>query len=205
MLYSRATRGYGVLEKYLSEKRGRKADKLISSERRKGRILDIGCGGNPIFLKKVKFQSKYGLDKIDKVNDERFIEKSENSIRFFNQDLDENVNLPFGNEFFDVITMLAVFEHIDPQKLPELLNEIFRILKPSGIYILTTPAPWAKYLLIIMAKLKLVSSIEIEEHKGAYSKPEVFSLLENAGFSKNKLHSGYFEMFMNIWATGIKW
>jgi Methylase involved in ubiquinone/menaquinone biosynthesis len=36
--------------------------------------------------------------------------------------------------------MLAVFEHIEPFKIENSLKEIYRILKPGGRFILTTPA-----------------------------------------------------------------
>jgi hypothetical protein len=55
-----------------------------------------------------------------------------------------------------------------------------------------------------MARLRLVSPEEIEEHKGAYSRSSISATLQKAGFSNKNIKSGYFEMFMNTWSTVIK-
>jgi ubiquinone/menaquinone biosynthesis C-methylase UbiE len=112
--------------------------------------------------------------------------------------------LPFEDNFFDVVTMLAVFEHIEPAKLTGLLSEIRRILKPGGMSVMTTPAVWTDRLLRALAKIRLVSPAEIEEHKDAYSFKKITKFLTQAGLSDQRLKFGYFELFMNIWATATK-
>ena len=77
--------------------------------------------------------------------------------------------MPFDDDYFDVVTMLAVFEHIAPERLGNVLKEISRVLKKGGMYIMTTPAVWTDSILRVMAKLRLVSPVEIAEHKGSYS------------------------------------
>ena len=44
------TRGKGLLEPMLADLRAQRANKLIPSTSRTGRILDIGCGTYPYFL-----------------------------------------------------------------------------------------------------------------------------------------------------------
>jgi ubiquinone/menaquinone biosynthesis C-methylase UbiE len=198
---TRVTRGYGVLEGFLAKKRARVTDRLIPSERRAGRILDIGCGMYPLFLLNTRFNLKFGIDKI--VESDYGKEVQDESISFVNYDIEEG-KIPFNDEYFDVVTMLAIFEHIAPEKLPAVLGEVGRILKPGGMYVMTTPAVWTAGLLRFMAKLRLVSPVEIEEHKGAYSRAKVFSLLEQANFAREKARSGYFEMFLNTWTVAIK-
>ena len=46
---------------------------------------------------------------------------------------------------------------------------------------MTTPAPWTDKLLRIMARLHLVSQVEIDEHKDAYSKDRISKFLQEAG------------------------
>ena len=165
------TRGKGVLEGFLARQRGKIANRLIPKEYRKGRILDIGCGAYPFFLLNTDFSIKYGLEKTFRGEDEDLYQR--NNITIIHWDLEGNHNLPLGNKYFDVVTMLAVFEHIEPGKLIDILNEIFRILKPDGLFVMTTPAGWTDALLRIMAILGLVSRIEIEEHKDAYTHRKV--------------------------------
>jgi len=62
---------------------------------------------------------------------------------------------------------------------------------------MTAPAVWNDIVLCSMARLRLVSSEEIEEHKGAVSRSSISAALQKAGFSNKNIKSGYFEMFMN--------
>ena len=100
--------------------------------------------------------------------------------------------------------MLAVFEHVRPDKLVDILKEIRRVLKSNGIFILTTPAAWTDRLLRFMAKLRLISFEEIHEHKGAYNLTVIASYLCKAGFERTEIRLGYFEMFLNNWACVCK-
>ncbi|MBI4854618.1 MAG: class I SAM-dependent methyltransferase [Acidobacteria bacterium] len=201
-LDSTVTRGYGLLEGFLASQRVKIANKLIPFEYRKGNILDIGCGTYPLFLTSTEFSNKYGLDKV--VKSEAIKSFREKQINLINHDNELEDKLPFEDNFFDVVTMLAVFEHIEPEKLPNLLAEIKRILKPGGVYIMTTPAIWADGLLRFLAKLRLVSPTEIEEHKDAYNFKKITKFLAQGGFSEEKMQFGYFEIFMNIWTKATK-
>jgi SAM-dependent methyltransferase len=196
-----ATRGYGILEDFLARKRAGRADNLILPEHRKGRIADIGCGNFPVFLMRTEFAEKYALDKIVSVRER---ELKEYGINFINCDIEAGGRLPFQNDYLDVVTMLAVFEHIEPKVLPGILEEIHRILKRGGMFILTTPACWTDGILRVMAKLNLVSPVEIEEHKDAYSPKKIYHLLTSTSFAADKIKHGYFEVFMNIWVTAEK-
>jgi SAM-dependent methyltransferase len=112
--------------------------------------------------------------------------------------------LPFEDGYFDVVTMLAVFEHIEPERLIGLVADIRRVLRPGGVFIVTTPAAWADGLLQIMAKLKMVNPVLLAEHKDEYTHAKIARILRLGGFAAEELRLGYFEMFMNIWATANK-
>ena len=195
------TRGHGLLEEFLAKKRGRVADGLIPLDYRNGRILDIGCGSFPVFLVNINFAEKYGLDKISG-NYKNALQ--DHGISFLEYDIEYQNNLPYQDNFFNAITILAVFEHIEPKKTLAILNEIYRILKPGGICVLTTPSVWAVLPLKIMAKCGLVSSTELAEHKYAYKPSELIAIFEKTPFAKENLQLGYFELGMNIWITAKK-
>jgi ubiquinone/menaquinone biosynthesis C-methylase UbiE len=194
------TRGKGLFEGFLARQRALLADRLIPEAARSGRILDIGCGTFPLFLTMVRFHEKHGLDKVSAhqmdMGDERI------SIRSF--DIETDVRLPCPDQFFEVVTMLAVFEHIEPSRLPDILQEIFRVLKDGGSFIMTTPAPSADRLLRLLAKCNLVSREEIEEHKGAYSHRMIADFLEKSGFDRSNLRHGRFEAGLNLWVCADK-
>jgi SAM-dependent methyltransferase len=196
----RVTRGTGLLEGFLARMRAKAANALIPPAARSGRILDIGCGSFPQFLVSTAFTEKFGLDKL--VRAELFDEADH--IRLVRHDVEHDGPLPFDDGFFDVVTMLAVFEHIPPHALPMLLAETHRVLKPGGSFILTTPAGWADPILRTLARLRLVSGEEIEEHQDRYDLHVISGMLGAAGFASTSLRTGTFELGMNLWAAAVK-
>jgi SAM-dependent methyltransferase len=196
---SSVTRGNGILEGFLSDIRSKKADSLIPDELRSGMILDVGCGNYPNFLHKVKFSGKHGLDRIHD-STQHAIANSDGSIELKNYDIEQEERLPYNDNMFEIVTMLAVYEHIEPSRLPSLMNEIHRVLKPGGFYILTTPAAWTDRLLRFLAKIGIVSSEEIDEHKDAYTFAKIQGIFDKSQFQGCQVRYGYFELFMNLYA-----
>jgi 2-polyprenyl-3-methyl-5-hydroxy-6-metoxy-1,4-benzoquinol methylase len=194
---SSMTRGWGLLEPWLAKQRSHQANLLIPHHLRQGRILDIGCGSFPYFLSHTYFREKYAVDqnhKPDQLYD----------INWHLLDLNTVSSLPFEDDFFDVITMLAVVEHLDPAAMTLLFCDIHRLLKPGGAIVMTTPSAWSNNLLKYMARFGLVSSEEIQEHVFAYTLPLLGWYFGRAGFSMHKVRFGYFELGMNMWAIAQK-
>ena len=100
--------------------------------------------------------------------------------------------------------MLAVIEHVEYKQASEIINTCYSLLKKGGIIIITTPVHWSHPLLKIMAKLNIVSSEEIDEHKHAFSMKELNTLLLNSNFRPENIQKGYFEFFLNIWTCAKK-
>jgi SAM-dependent methyltransferase len=189
------TRGYGLLEPLLARLRARKANSLIPESSRRGRILDIGCGQVPFFLLHTEFAEKIGVERSPSGDYE--------GIALVATDVERIKYLPFGDRTVDVITMLAVVEHLSPEGLIELLRDFRRVLKPGGRLVVTTPAHWVDPILVIMSKLRLVSPTEIDEHQKTYSPQELRELLVGVGFSEASVEAGAFEFGMNCWATAM--
>jgi len=202
MKTSSVTRGYGPLEQFLANQRCKIANKYIPKASRSGRILDIGCGNYPLFLMNTDFKEKYGLEKI--LQRDSIINHNNQRIFIKNYDLEKQSIFPFMDNYFNVITMLAVFEHIELKILVNVISEVHRALIENGLFIMTTPAGWTDRLLKLMAKLRLVSPIEIEEHKDSYYPSKIRSILENGDFERDRIKHGYFELFTNIWVTARK-
>ena len=192
------TRGTGLLEEFLSKQRAKLANSKIPSELRSGKILDIGCGSYPNFLINTDFNMKYGIESSVNIKD------SSERIDLIQFDIEKEESLPFNDNFFNVITLLAVYEHIDPDRLINVLSEIYRVLKSGGMFILTTPAPWTDKFLRLLASFNLVSKEEIDDHKDVYSHKRICNSLVSAGFQKKLIEQGYFEMFLNIWTYAKK-
>ncbi len=194
------TRGKGLLEPMLADLRAQRANKLIPAHLRNGRILDIGCGSYPYFLAHTSFQEKFAIDQIPLPENTA----SELKIESYALDLEISPRLPFENNFFEAVTLLAVVEHLDPSRMAVLFKEVYRVIKPGGMVILTTPAAWSDGLLKLMARVGLVSAEEIHEHAYAYALPLLGWYFGQAGFEMTRTHFGYFEFMLNLWATAQK-
>ena len=191
------TRGFGLLEPLLARMRARKANQLIPQHLREGKILDVGCGSMPYFLLNTRFGEKFAIEQFKPALELR-------SINLKVLDLQKNSNLPFEDSFFSIVTMLAVIEHLDQEVLICLLRELHRILIPGGMAIITTPASWSDKLLHFMARIRLVSRQEIDEHKCAYNLTMLENHFNKAGFTMQKIRCGYFEIFLNLWLVAEK-
>lgn len=194
---TRNTRGYGLLESFLAKLRAQVADQLIPNELRQGRILDIGCGSYPYFLSHTYFKDKFAIDQLKKP-------QSVSEINWFNLNINKEPYLPFEDEYFSAITMLAVVEHLSPTSLDILFTDVHRTLKPGGKLIITTPAAWSDGILKVMARLRLVSKEEIDEHEFVYTLPLLGWYFGRAGFEMEKVEFGYFELVLNLWATATR-
>jgi SAM-dependent methyltransferase len=194
------TRGKGLLEPMLADLRAQRANKLIPTNLREGRILDIGCGSYPYFLAHTSFREKFAIDQIPLPQHTA----SDLKIESYTLDLEVKPHLPFDNNFFEAVTLLAVVEHLDPSLMAQLFKEVYRVLKPGGLVVLTTPAAWSDGLLKFMARVRLVSAEEIHEHAYAYTLPLLGWYFGQAGFEMTKTRFGYFEFMLNMWATAQK-
>lgn len=186
------------MEGFLARQRARRANSLIPERSRTGRILDIGCGSYPAFLLNTKFAERYGVDRV------AIADVRDAGVRLVAHDIAGGSGLPFESAFFEVVTMLAVFEHIEAPALSRLLQEIRRVLRPSGMFVMTTPARWTEEMLKVMSSLNLVSQEELGEHKAQYSRGEIVAALVAAGFDGAQIRHGTFELGMNIWAVAQK-
>ena len=90
-------------------------------------VLDIGCGSSRIIL---DLKHAVGMDVLQR------------KLRFLKTNHDRLVrgstfSLPFKDASFDVVINSEVIEHV-PES-PEIMNEMWRVLRPGGKMILGTP------------------------------------------------------------------
>ncbi len=187
----KVTRGYGLLEKFLSNQRSKIVDKNIGESLRSGKILDIGCGNFPYFLSKINFKEKIGLDK-------EFGVDCPDDIELINFNFENEKRLPFADESFEVVSILAVLEHIKEDSAMEVLREVRRILKKNGELFITVPRDKGDKLLKILSNIGLVSKVEIDEHVQLYNPRNITYQLLSVGFKKSNIKVKSFELGLNI-------
>jgi ubiquinone/menaquinone biosynthesis C-methylase UbiE len=131
-------------------------------------LADLGCG-NGHFLQHIKKKTvfRYGIDTQIKNASDNY------DLSFKTGDL--NARLPLDNETVDVVTALAVIEHL--VKPEAFLEEIFRILKREGRCIITTPSPSGRPLLEFLAyRVKIISEKDIRDHKNYFDKRQLLRM-----------------------------
>lgn len=192
-----STRGSSFIDGFLAKQRAKKTLSRLKFIADKNKILDIGCGSYPFFLEQVDFKEKFGLDPL--ANDEFDIK----GIKLIKQSF-VGADIPFEDNSFNAITLLAVAEHLYLADDKLLFKEIFRCLKTDGIFILTTPTPWTDKLLRFLADSGFISKEEIDEHKALLPINLLKDILINIGFRPDQIKFGYFELGMNQWLSAVK-
>ncbi len=98
----------------------------------KGMILDVGCAGGMItgrIQNEIPGAKIFGVDLYKKAI--IYAKKKYPDINFILADAHQ---LPFRNNVFDMVVAIETLEHLhDPGKA---IKEIYRVLKPSGIFII---------------------------------------------------------------------
>lgn len=151
-------------------------------------LLDIGCGWQARLLHAVEPKIAYGVGIDFKAPD---IET--NTLKTISARMD--VSLPFEDSSFDLITMLAVLEHLDHPKA--ILQECARVLRPGGGLFLTVPSWHAKPVLEFLAfKVGIVNPDEIRDHKQYFNREDLFKIFNSIDGLTVKEHA-YFQWRFN--------
>jgi ubiquinone/menaquinone biosynthesis C-methylase UbiE len=151
------------------------------------RVCDVGCGVDAAFLNfaAARIAEGWGVDD--------HVSPTENS-RWHLVKGDIQERLPFANQQFDHVVMLAVLEHLKQPKF--VLNECFRILAPGGSLILTWPSGVVDPLLHFLHSLGIVSDeMESGQHQKRLPIAELVRMLRDIGFGK--IYHKKFELGLN--------
>ena len=122
------------------------------------RLLDIGCSDGLLYrMLRAQIVEYVGIDPIlsDSVHEGKFRLVAGS----FPEDLPDM-------RPFDVITMLAVIEHLPRHRQQETAFACVQLLKQNGILILTTPSPFVDRLLYFLKGLNVLDGMSLEEHYG---------------------------------------
>ena len=139
----------------------------------RGRLLDVGCGTNELVR-------SYGGEGI-----------GVDVYQWGNVDLvvDDSANLPFRDEEFDTVTMVAALNHIPNRK--EVLKTAHRVLRVEGRIIITMISPWMSRIWHVLRKRWDADQSERGMRDGevyGLTRKQVHLLLDGAGFQVSYEH-----------------
>lgn len=143
-----------ALDRYLRDVRIAKAKKFV---RQGDTVVDVGCADGVMFERWAGLIAQgYGVDPI----------------------LEDRIEHPgwslFPGHFpdalpavdCDVITMLAVLEHIPADQQTQLADVCHQMLNPGGRIVITVPSPRVDDLLKVLSAVRLIDGMSIDEHYG---------------------------------------
>jgi 2-polyprenyl-6-hydroxyphenyl methylase / 3-demethylubiquinone-9 3-methyltransferase len=154
-------------------------------------LVDLGCGHGGTLLKTYSGAIARGIG-----FDVAVGPAPAENIELHSQRVD--ARLPIEDASADVVSCLAVIEHVERPDV--LVAEARRILRPQGVFVVTTPAAQAKPIMeLISVRLGLIDPTEILDHKRYYRPSTLREELAQAGFAQIRVRR--FELGLNLAAV----
>ena len=139
------------------------------------RLLDIGCYHGEIF----KVLSRHGIQGVG-IDPLLEVSSDQKSCTLISGIFPRNLPDDVGK--FDVITVLAVLEHIAPDMRVEFARACADLLKSDGRIILTVPSQITDVVLTILLSLHIIDGMSLEQHQG-FDPEEVPRLFGGVGMN----------------------
>ena len=131
-------------------------------------ILDAGCGDGQIgrLLKDSMHVDVYGVD----ISKKGVALARKNGLKAKVADMSKEI--PFGDAMFDLVISSATIEHVPNPDV--FLKEIYRVLKPGGIVLISTPnlTFWLNRILFVIGvyPIFLEASTEVKVGYGKFKR-----------------------------------
>jgi SAM-dependent methyltransferase len=178
-------------------------DRLLAARRRAqvwphvpdgGRAVDLGCGYSGDLLLRLAPRLRQGLGFDLSVQETR----PAPNIRL--EPMPADSPLPLANASVDLVTCLAVIEHVDRPDI--LVREARRVLRPGGTLVVTTPSKLAKPVLEhVLARFGVIDPEEILDHKRYFTPTTLRATIEAGGFPHEEITIRRFELGLNLAAV----
>ncbi|MFA4871788.1 MAG: class I SAM-dependent methyltransferase [Patescibacteria group bacterium] len=150
------------------------------------RVLDLGCGNGD----NVYFLSKAGHDVVGIDLDVKEAQEKYPALNFLSMSAEK---LDFSDGIFDEIYANDVLEHVE--NLEKVLNEVGRILKAGGRFIITVPH-WRTEKILQKIDPDYWPSVG---HRRLFEKGDLEKMLAAADFKILKRSQKSFFIFITLW------
>jgi len=173
-------------------------------------ILDAGCGFCNLLVG-CHFLGESNLYGIDNFKSSNVFENKIKNLKINYKYCDFfKDNIPYSNEYFDLIIFSEVIEHFNfyPQRF---MSELYRILKPGGKIIITTPNlvrlnNRIKMLIGKSTNYDIKINSDLGAHYREYTAKEIEYLAQRSGFNNIKItyehfnypNVNYFVNYLNV-------
>lgn len=151
--------------------------------------LEVGSGDCSLALEICKYVKKvYAVD----VSNE--ITKGSNFPENFELIISDGTSIPVSENTVSTIYSNQLMEHLHPEDAIEQLQNIYKALKPGGVYICNTPNRLSGPHDVSQCFDEIATGFHLKE----YLISEMYELFKEAGFSQISLYKIYKEIYVKI-------
>jgi len=163
--------------------------------------LDIACGAGTFLasLGQTDSSIRVGIDIAVNQLQVGIKNKKATNIHFVQS---TGTQLPFPDNYFQVVTSIELVEHLTIDECNSLLTEIYRVLKPRGVLLLSSPNYRGLWPFVEWLINKLADTSYEEQHITKYNRHQLKHILINKGFADVRVR-GF--MFAAPFFAGLNW
>jgi 2-polyprenyl-3-methyl-5-hydroxy-6-metoxy-1,4-benzoquinol methylase len=159
-------------------------ERVIASQNLGGRVLDYGAGTGSLTRRLLALRR---FDTVAAADIMPAPEDMPGEIEWIEQDL--NLPLTRHENAFDVVVAAEVIEHLENPRF--MVRELYSILRPGGIIILTTPnnESWRSLVaLVIRGHYALFGDLNYPAHITPILRKDFIRIFTEAGFTTPSFH-----------------
>ena len=125
---------------------------------RNSRVLDIGCADGALYERAGHIGEYVGIDPDAPAG------RTTSNAEFIRSSFPTTALRP--DRLFDVITALAILEHVPRDAQSGFAAACAAHLRPGGVLAITVPSPMVDSILGVLKRLRLVDGMHEEQHYG---------------------------------------